>query len=54
LRKGGSGQGKAQLTQKLVALLDAQWARIVTPATGFADYATLEAEIGRRGPRKRF
>ncbi len=48
VRKGGSGQGKAELTPELMALLDAQWAKIVEPATGFADYAALQAEIGRR------
>lgn len=47
VRKGGSGQGKAELTPALMALLDEQWAKIVTPATGFADYAALQAEIGR-------
>ncbi|MFI4949499.1 MAG: sulfotransferase domain-containing protein [Caulobacterales bacterium] len=48
VRKGGSGQGKAELTPELMAQLDAQWTRIVTPATGFADYAALEAEMRRR------
>jgi hypothetical protein len=48
VRKGGSGQGKAELTPALRAALDEQWAKIVTPATGFADYAALEAEIARR------
>jgi hypothetical protein len=45
VRKGGSGQGKAELTPALMALLDEQWAKIVEPATGFADYAELQAEI---------
>jgi hypothetical protein len=48
VRKGAAGQGKAELTPALIALLDEQWAKIVTPATGFADYAALEAAIGRR------
>jgi hypothetical protein len=48
VRKGGSGSGKAELTPALMALLDEQWAKIVTPATGFADYAALETEIARR------
>jgi hypothetical protein len=47
VRKGGSGQGKAELTPELMALLDAQWARIVAPATGLADYAALEAEMAK-------
>ena len=48
VRKGAAGQGKAELTPALMALLDAQWAKIVAPATGFADYAALQAEIARR------
>src|SRR5206468_1597182 len=48
VRKGGAGQGKAELTPALMAALDEQWAKIVTPATGFADYAALQAEIARR------
>jgi hypothetical protein len=48
VRKGGSGQGKAELTPALLALLDEQWASIVKPATGFTDYAALQAEIARR------
>jgi len=48
VRKGGSGQGKAELTPALLALLDEQWAKIVAPATGFADYGALQAEIARR------
>ena len=49
VRKGGSGQGKAELTRAVIALLDEQWAKTVAPATGFADYAALRAEIARRG-----
>jgi hypothetical protein len=48
VRKGGSGQGKAELTPTLLALLDEQWAKIVAPATGFADYAALQDEIARQ------
>jgi hypothetical protein len=48
VRKGGTGQGKAELTPALMALLDEQWAKIAAPATGFADYAALQAEIARR------
>jgi hypothetical protein len=48
VRKGGSGQGKAELTPAMIAALDEQWAKIVAPATGFADYAALQAEIARR------
>jgi len=48
VRKGGSGQGKAELTPALLALLDEQWAKIVAPVTGFADYAALQAAIAQR------
>jgi hypothetical protein len=48
VRKGGAGQGKAELSPALIALLDEQWAKIVTVATGFADYAALQAAVGRR------
>ena len=49
VRKGGSGQGKAELTPALIAALDEQWAKIVAPATGFADYAALQAAVAARG-----
>jgi hypothetical protein len=49
VRKGGSGQGKAELTPALIAALDEQWAKIVEPATGFADYAALQAAVAARG-----
>jgi hypothetical protein len=49
VRKGGSG-GHG-LPPDIVQALDARWREIVTPATGFADYAALEAEIRRRGAR---
>jgi hypothetical protein len=48
VRKGGSGGHRAELTPEIAAALDAKWAELVTPATGFADYAALEAEIRRR------
>jgi hypothetical protein len=43
VRKGGVGGHKAELPPSLAAALDAKWAELVTPATGFADYAALEA-----------
>jgi aryl sulfotransferase len=43
VRKGGVGGHKAELPPSLAAQLDAKWAELVTPATGFADYAALEA-----------
>jgi hypothetical protein len=48
VRKGGSGGHRAELTPEIAAALDAKWAELVTPATGFADYAALEAEVRRR------
>ncbi len=43
VRKGGVGGHKAELPASVGELLDAKWAELVTPATGFADYAALEA-----------
>ncbi|HEX2816488.1 MAG TPA: sulfotransferase domain-containing protein [Phenylobacterium sp.] len=51
VRKGGSGGHRAELSPEISAALDAKWAEIVTPATGFADYAALEAEVRRRNAR---
>ncbi|MFL5295495.1 MAG: sulfotransferase domain-containing protein [Phenylobacterium sp.] len=48
VRKGGAGGGRAELSPQVLAALDAEWARIVAPATGFADYAALEAAVRRR------
>ena len=43
VRKGGVGGHKAELPASLSAALDAKWAELAAPATGFADYAALEA-----------
>jgi hypothetical protein len=43
VRKGGVGGHKAELPASVAAAIDAKWAELVTPATGFADYAALEA-----------
>jgi hypothetical protein len=48
VRKGGSGGHRAELPPQIAAALDAKWAELVTPVTGFADYAALEAEVRRR------
>lgn len=48
VRKGGSGGHKAELSPDIAAAIDAMWAARVAPATGFADYAALVAEIQRR------
>jgi hypothetical protein len=43
VRKGGVGGHKAELPAEVAAALDAKWAELVAPATGFADYAALDA-----------
>ena len=48
VRKGGVGGHKAELPAEIADAMDAVWTRVVTPATGFADYAALEAELRRR------
>jgi hypothetical protein len=48
VRKGGSGGHRAELSPEIAAAIDAKWAETVAPATGFADYAALEAEVRRR------
>jgi hypothetical protein len=45
VRKGGVGGHRAELPAEIGAALDAKWAELVTPATGFADYAALEAAV---------
>jgi Sulfotransferase domain len=45
VRKGGVGGHKAELPAAIGAALDAKWAELVAPATGFADYAALEAAL---------
>lgn len=47
VRKGGAGGGRQELSPELCAALDDIWRQQVTPATGFADYAALEAELRR-------
>jgi hypothetical protein len=43
VRKGGVGGHKAELPASVAAAIDAKWAELAAPATGFADYAALEA-----------
>lgn len=43
VRKGGVGGHKSELPPALGEMLEAKWAELVTPVTGFADYAALEA-----------
>jgi hypothetical protein len=45
VRKGGVGGHKAELPPSIAASLDAKWAELATTATGFADYAALEAAV---------
>lgn len=48
VRAGGVGGHRGELSDDLAAALDARWAETVAPVTGFAEYATLEAEVRRR------
>ena len=48
VRKGGVGGHKAELPDDIAAQLDAKWVEIAAPATGFADFAALEAELRKR------
>jgi len=45
VRKGAVGDHKAELPAAVAAAIDAKWAELVTPVTGFADYAALEAAV---------
>ena len=45
VRKGGAGGHRHELSAGIAAAVDATWREIVTPATGLADYAALEAEL---------
>ena len=45
VRQGGVGGHKAELTPEIIAKLDARWRDLVTPVTGFTDYAALEAAL---------
>lgn len=45
MRKGGVGGHRTELPPEVGAALDAKWGELVTPATGFADYAALEAAV---------
>ncbi len=50
VRKGGVGGHRQELPAAIGAAIDAEWTRRVTPELGFADYASLEAELRRRPP----
>jgi hypothetical protein len=48
VRKGRVGDHRSELSPEVCAGLDAIWAERAAPATGFASYAELEAELRRR------
>ena len=48
VRQGGSGSGARELPADVAALLDAKWAELIAPKTGFSDYAAMEAVV-RKG-----
>ncbi len=45
VRRGGVGGHADELSPELSAALDVKWRELVTPVTGFADYAALEAAL---------
>ncbi len=50
VRAGGGGRRASELPNDLAAEIDAVWTRLIEPATGFADYAALDAAVrGRLG-----
>jgi hypothetical protein len=48
VRKGGVGGHTRELPPGASAELDAKWTKLVTPKTGFADYASLETALRHR------
>lgn len=48
VRKGGSGGHLVEMTASLAAAVDAKWAELTAPVTGFDSYAALDAELRRR------
>jgi hypothetical protein len=48
VRKGGSGGHSHELPAEVADAVDAKWREIVTPATGFSDYAALQAALAAR------
>jgi hypothetical protein len=49
VRKGGVGGHRTELPADIAAKLDARWTELVTPVTGFGDYAALEAAVRALG-----
>jgi hypothetical protein len=48
VRQGGAGGHRAVVPPQAAAMLDELWAAHAAPATGFANYAELEAALRRR------
>jgi hypothetical protein len=48
VRKGAVGSHRSELPPDVAAELDAVWQRKITPVTGHADYAALEADLRKR------
>jgi hypothetical protein len=48
VRSGEVGSHRRELPPEIIAALDQAWARTVAPELGFADYASLEAELALR------
>jgi len=49
VRQGRTGAYRSELSAASIAALEALWRRVVSPATGFADYAALEAQLRPTG-----
>ena len=49
VREGRVGGHVRELPPEIATEMDAAWTRLVAPATGFADYAALEAALRRLG-----
>ncbi len=45
VRRGEVGSSAREMTPQIAALLDDVWRETITPATGFADYASFEAAV---------
>jgi hypothetical protein len=45
VRQGGVGLNRKELSADIAARIDAAWDEQITPATGFADFAALEAAM---------
>lgn len=48
VRQGGVGLNRKELSTDIAARIDAAWTEQVTPKTGFADFAALEAAMRAR------